>query len=87
VSLVVGRWLNPEGGEIVEFTVDGAMVVSRGGEVLTTQRYVVEARGAAGGRLSLRTEGEPGEVVLGYCVQADILAMSYGGQTTIYTQV
>jgi hypothetical protein len=87
VSFLVGRWSNPEGGEIVEFTADGAMSVCRGGEVLTTQSYAAQDNGAGAGRLSLRTEGGISEVVLGYCVASDILAMSYAGQTTIYSRV
>jgi GMP synthase-like glutamine amidotransferase len=86
VSFLVGRWSNPEGGEIVEFTTDGAMIVRRGTELLTTQGYSVQDNGAGAGRLSLRTAGGINEVVLGYCVSSDILAMSYGGQTTIYTR-
>lgn len=69
---------------MVEFTFDGAMIVSRGGEVLTTQRYATQEGRAGGGRLHLSTEGIDGEVVLGYQVETDVLAMSYGGQTTLY---
>jgi hypothetical protein len=83
---LVGRWSNPEGGEIVEFTGDWSMVVRRDSDVLTAQQYAVQDNGAGAGRLTLRsTEG--GEVVLGYCVSGRILAMSFGGQTTIYTRV
>jgi len=84
LSVLVGRWVNPEGGETVEFTADGAMIVSRGGEVLTTQRYTAEDTGTGGGCLALMTEGTSSQVVLSYQVQADVLAMTYGGQTTIY---
>lgn len=87
MSVLVGRWSNPEGGEVVEFTFDGAMIVSRGGEVLTTQRYATQEGRAGGGRLHLSTEGVGVEVVLGYHVETDVLAMSYGGQTTIYRRL
>jgi hypothetical protein len=86
VSFVVGRWSNAEGGEIVEFTADGSLIVRRSGEVLTAQRYATQDNGAGAGRLALRS-AEGGEVVLGYCVSGEILAMSYGGQTTIYARV
>jgi hypothetical protein len=86
LSFLVGRWLNPEGGEVVEFTADWSMVVRRADEVLTAQGYAVQDNGAGAGRLSLRS-AEGGEVVLGYCVSGQILAMSFGGQTTIYTRV
>ena len=76
--------MNPVGGETVEFTADGAMIVSRGGEILSSQRYVAEDGGTGGGCLGLTTEGSNAQVVLGYQVQADVLAMTYGGQTTIY---
>jgi hypothetical protein len=72
---------------MVEFTAAGAMIVSRDGELLTAQQYVAQDNGVGAGRLSLRTEGSSSEVVLGYCVATDILAMSYGGQTTIYSRV
>jgi len=87
VSVLVGSWSNPDGGEVVEFTFDGAMIVSRGGEVLTTQQYATQESPTGGGRLHLRTEGSDGEVVLGYQVESDVLAMSYGGQTTVYRRV
>ena len=86
MSVLVGRWVNPEGGETVEFTADGSMTVSRGGEVLTAQRYTAEDTGTGGGCLALMTEGTNSQVVLSYQVQADVLAMTYGGQTTIYRQ-
>ena len=86
MSFVVGRWSNAEGGEIVEFTADGSLIVRLGGEVLTAQRYATQDNGAGAGRLALRS-AEGGEVVLGYCVSGEILAMSYGGQTTIYSRV
>lgn len=86
MSFLVGRWSNPEGGEVVEFTGDGSIIVRRGDEVLTAQRYAVQDNGAGAGRLCLSTV-EGNEVVLGYCVSSDILAMSYGGQTTIYARV
>jgi hypothetical protein len=86
VSFLVGRWSNPEGGEVVEFTADGSMIVRRAGEVLTAQRYAVQDNGAGAGRLALRS-AEGGEVVLGYCVSGEILALSFGGQTTIYSRV
>ena len=87
MSVLVGSWSNPDGGEVVEFTFDGAMIVSRGGEVLTTQQYATQESPTGGGRLHLRTEGSDGEVVLGYQVESDVLAMSYGGQTTVYRRV
>ncbi len=87
MSVLVGSWSNPDGGEVVEFTFDGAMIVSRGGEVLTTQQYATQESNTGGGRLHLRTEGIDGEVVLGYQVETDVLAMSYGGQTTVYRRV
>jgi hypothetical protein len=86
VSVLVNRWSNPEGGEEVEFTTDGSMVVRRAGEVLTAQRWDAQDNGAGAGRLFLRSS-EGGEVAMGYCVSSDILAMSYGGLTTIYTRV
>lgn len=84
MSLLLGRWVNPEGGETIEFTAEGAMIVTRDGEVITTQRYAAEDSGTGGGCLGLTTEGSSAQVVLGYQVQADVLAMTYGGQTTIY---
>jgi hypothetical protein len=87
VSVLVGSWVNPDGGEVVEFTFDGAMIVRRDGEVLTTQQYATQEIRLGGGRLHLRTEGSDGEVVLGYHVEADVLAMSFGGQTTVYRRV
>ena len=86
MSFLVGRWSNPEGGEVVEFTGDGSMIVRRAEEVLTAQRYVAQDNGAGAGRLALRS-AQGGEVVLGYCVSADILALSYAGSTTIYSRV
>jgi hypothetical protein len=86
VSFLVGRWSNPEGGEVVEFTPDWSIVVRRESDVLTAQRYAVQDNGAGAGRLTLRS-AEGGEAVLGYCVSGQILAMSFGGQTTIYTRV
>ncbi len=86
MSFLLGRWSNPEGGEVVEFTGDGSMIVRKAGEVLTAQRYAAQDNGAGAGRLSLRS-AEGGEVVLGYCVASEILAMSYGGLTTIYSRV
>jgi hypothetical protein len=86
VSFLVGRWSNPEGGEYLDFTADGSLIVRRGTEVLTAQRYDVQDNGAGAGRLSLYS-AEGGEVVLGYCVSSDILAMSFGGLTTIYTRI
>jgi len=87
VSVLVGSWSNPDGGEVVEFTFDGTMIVSRGGEILTTHQYATEESPTGGGRLHLRAEGVDGEVVLGYHVEIDVLAMSYGGQTTVYRRV
>jgi hypothetical protein len=84
LSLLEGRWVNPVGGETVEFTTGGTMIVSRGGEVLTTQLYVAEESETGGGCLGLTTEDSDAQVVLSYQVQADVLAMTYGGQTTIY---
>jgi hypothetical protein len=86
LSFLVDRWLNPEGGEVVEFTADGSMIVRRAGEVLTAQAYTVQDNGAGAGRLTVRTE-DGNAVVLGYCVSSNILAMSYGGLTTIYSRV
>jgi hypothetical protein len=86
VSFLVGRWSNPEGGEVIEFTPDGSMIVRRAGEVLTAQHWAAQDNGAGAGRLMVRT-AEGNEVVLGYCVSGDILAMSYGGLTTIYNHV
>ena len=86
MSFLVGRWSNPQGGEVVEFTGDGSMIVRRAEEVLAVQRYAVQDNGAGAGRLAVRS-AEGGEVVLGYCVSADILALSYGGETTIYSRV
>lgn len=84
---VVGAWQNPDGGERVDFTADGAMRVSLAGESVTAQRYVAEDNGAGAGRLILRTEGSDKQVVMGYCVSPDVLAMSYGGHTSIYVRV
>jgi hypothetical protein len=86
VSFLVGKWSNPEGGEVVEFTHDWSMVVRREDRVLAAHRYAVQDNGAGAGRLSLRSS-ENGEVVLGYCVSGQILAMSFSGKTTIYTRV
>lgn len=86
MSFLVSRWLNPEGGEEVEFTAEGALIVRRAGEVLTSQKWDSQDNGAGAGRLYLRT-AEGHEVAMGYCVSSDILAMSYGGLTTIYTRV
>jgi hypothetical protein len=86
VSFLVGRWSNPEGGEVIEFTPDGSMIVRRAGEVLTAQHWTAQDNGAGAGRLSVRS-AEGYEVVLGYCVAGEILAMSYGGLTTIYSRV
>lgn len=49
MSQLVGKWANPVGGETVEFTAEGAMVVSRAGEILATQRYATRISGAEGG--------------------------------------
>ena len=87
MSVLIGRWSNPEGGETVEFTVGGAMVVSRDGEVLATQLYATEESGTGGGRLSLRTEGSNTEVMLGFHVEVDVLAMAYGDYITMYNRV
>ena len=87
MSLLVGRWTNPEGGETVEFTADGAMIVSRGGEVLVTQRYETRNDETGRGDLSLRMEGDTAEVLLEYRIDADTLSMGYGGQITVYTRV
>ena len=70
----------------MEFTADGKMVVSRAGEILTTQQWDAQDNGTGAGRLVLRTE-QGTEVELGYCVSSDILAMSYAGETTIYLRV
>ncbi len=86
MSFLLGNWANPEGGEVVEFTGDGSMIVRKAGEVVTAQRYAAQDNGAGAGRLSLRS-AEGAEVVLGYCVASEILAMSYGGLTTIYSRV
>ena len=87
MSVLVGSWSNPEGGEVVEFTFDGAMIVRRDGEVLASQLYAIQESRTGGGRLHVRTEGSDGEVVLGYQVETDVLAMSFGGQTTVYRRV
>lgn len=86
MSLLVSKWSNPEGGEEVEFTADGSMIVRREGEIVTAQLWTAEDKGAGAGRLTLRT-AEGAEVAMGYCVSSDILAMSYGGLTTIYSRV
>lgn len=85
MSQLVSKWTNPEGGEEVEFTADGSMIVRRAGEVLTSQRWTAQDNGTGAGRLVLST-AEGAEVAMGYCVSADILAMSYGGETTIYVK-
>ena len=87
MSGLVGRWSNPEGGETVEFTFDGNMIVTRGDELLTEQRYAIQVNRNGGGRISLRMEGVEAEVVLGFHVEGDILAMSFGGETTVYKRV
>ena len=63
------------------------MRVSRAGKPVAIQRYVAEDNGAGAGRLILRTESNDKEVVMGYCVSPDVLAMSYGGETSIYVRV
>jgi hypothetical protein len=85
LSVLVSKWSNPQGGEEIEFVSDGSLVVRRAGEVLTSQRWTAQDNGTGAGRLLLSsTDG--GEVALGYCVSSDILAMSYGGETTIYVR-
>lgn len=86
MSVLVSKWSNPDGGEVVEFTADGSIVVSRAEEELTSQLWHAMDNGSGAGRLFLRTtEGD--EVMMGYCVTSDILAMSYDGITTIYNRV
>jgi hypothetical protein len=87
VSPIVGRWANPEGGEMVDFTVQGSMVVSRGRDVLTTQRYAARDSGAGGGHLYLWAEETFADVLLEYRLDGDTLAVMYAGQTTLYARV
>ena len=93
MSTLVGKWANPEGGEMVEFTAEGTMVVSRGGEVLATQRYATRNNGAEGGDLLLRadwaaadTDGAAAEVALEYRIDSDTLVMGFSGETSIYAR-
>ena len=82
---MVNKWSNPEGGEEVEFRTDGAMLVRKSGEVVSSLQWAAQDNGTGAGRLTLTT-AEGDEVIMGYCVSAEILAISYAGETTIYVR-